>query len=133
MSDIVRLLLSDDPNDVAEGIVQAEHVMVSDAASRDFAAIRRTLISIVEAEPFNIHACSAVWALSKLYDPQLRQLFVMFLRRAVAHYHLNDVWQATCALSDCGDDSMQVVSGSVLDFEKNYTRAVDFLQREDAV
>jgi hypothetical protein len=131
MTDIVKLLSSADPKLVHEGILQAEELFTRGESSRaDHGAIANALITILEAEPSHPAASSAVWALGKLRDPNLRPTFVRFLARALPQFEsrANEMWQTIIALENTGEEILEQ-SGSFNDFDRNYRLATDYLRR----
>jgi hypothetical protein len=75
-------------------------------------------------------ASSAVWALGKLRDPNLRPTFVRFLARALPQFEsrANEMWQTIIALENTGEEILEQ-SGSFNDFDRNYRLATDYLRR----
>ena len=135
MNPIVQLLASHEPARVAEGVLQAvEAIAAGDAPVQDRRQLRDALAALADTDPPHPSAGAAVWALGKLRDPDLRPLFVRFLSRATARLDADghDVWQAIVALADTGEQSLRV-SGSSRDFDQNFSRATEFLRREQAV
>ena len=132
---IVQLLASSEPAEVAEGVLQAVEALAADAVpAQDRLPLRDALAAVADTDPPHPSAGAAVWALGKLRDPELRPLFVRFLARAVARLDAggHDVWQAIVALADAGEQSLRV-SGSSRDFDRNFSRATEFLRGEQAV
>jgi hypothetical protein len=86
------------------------------------------LVTIADSDPLVQHAGAAVWALGKLGDESLRPLFTRFLRRAVGSmvWGSHNTWQAILALSEM-EPSLRG-SGGVLDFERNFSLAKEYLR-----
>lgn len=106
-----------------------------DAEPVDFAArdrLRDTLVAFVKRRPDDLNCGSAYWALGKLHDSSLRDLYAEALE-----YYLNAgeptvLFQVLIALDNIGERIFEGVGGSGSnEYEKNERLARNYLSRRD--
>lgn len=125
---IIRCLRSERNGDVQNAIAEIVDQYARGGMPQ---SIREALVALAKRTPSHPSAGSAIWALGKCRDPELKPVFDNFLVEAVERLRLSgsDVWQAIVALSDCGVQSMRISGGS-LKFDASYERARQYLIEE---
>jgi hypothetical protein len=142
-----KAIRADDPEAVVGGIRLAmsfiEHargqtdgldwpeVVADPATPADLDRLRDLLTELVRARPSPAVAGLAVFALGKLYDPDLTEFFVQVLRDYL-HGDAEVLYQALIALDNLGAN---VFAGrqsmSIRDEHENRAMAADFVRRAD--
>jgi hypothetical protein len=101
-------------------------------SAEDIKTLERSLIDLVERDPFGPDAASAIWCLSKFGDTGVIAKYRMWLRCYVDHLQPSGfaLGQILAALSDLGEKAVIGGSFSADEFGKNFDTAVAYLKRQ---